>query len=134
MQIPAQLPGLKLLTVLTGIYAALWISLEGRVWRVVVMAVGVTAVSLLHLLQNKLGGRTVSLWQWLSITAVLGLCLGGGSGLLTLVFMAVKTGIHAHGPEFTLSQIQWVSQQTPLWVIIGLLTGIGLGMLTAKKS
>jgi hypothetical protein len=134
MQIPAQIPGLKLLTVLTGIYAALWISLEGRVWRVVVMAVGVTAVSLLHLLQNKLGGRAVSLWQWLGITAVLGLCLGGGSGLLTLVFMAVKTGIHAHGPEFTLSQIQWVSQQTPLWVIVGLLTGIGLGMLTAKKS
>jgi len=134
MQIPAKIPGLKFITVLMGIYAALWISLEGSVWRVVVMAVGVTAVSLLHLLQKQLGGRAVSLWQWLTITAVLGLCFGGGSGLLTLVFMAVKTGLHAHGPEFTLRQIQWVSQQTPLWAIVGLLTGIGLGMLTAKRS
>jgi NhaP-type Na+/H+ or K+/H+ antiporter len=57
-----------------------------------------------------------------------------GSSLLTLVFMAIKTGLHAHGPEFTLQEIQWVSQQTPLWAAVGLLIGLGLGMLTARQS
>jgi hypothetical protein len=98
------------------------------------MGVGVTAVSLIHLLQNKLGGQIVTLSKWLIATAVLGLLFGLGSGLLTLVFMAVKTGLHAHGPEFTIQQIRWVIQQIPLWTIAGLLAGLGLGLLTAKQK
>jgi hypothetical protein len=134
MHIPAKIPGLNFITVLMGIYAAIWISLEGALWRVMVMGVGVTAVSLLHLLQKYGGGRLISWPHWLGLTAVIGLLFGLGSSLLTLVFMAVKTGLHAHGPEFTLQEIEWVSQQTPLWAAVGLLIGLGLGMLTARQS
>ena len=134
MHIPAKIPGLKFITVLMGIYAAIWISLEGALWRVMLMGVGATAVSLLHLLQKYGGGRVISWPRWLGLTAIIGLLFGLGSSLLTLVFMAIKTGLHAHGPEFTLQEIQWVSQQTPLWAAVGLLIGLGLGMLTAKQS
>ena len=134
MHIPAKIPGLKFITVLMGIYAAIWISLEGALWRVMLMGVGVTAVSLLQLLQKYCGGRVISWLRWLGLTAIIGLLFGLGSSLLTLVFMAIKTGLHAHGPEFTLQEIQWVSQQTPLWAAVGLLIGLGLGMLTAKQS
>jgi hypothetical protein len=134
MHIPAKIPGLKFITVLMGIYAAIWISLEGTLWRVMLMGVGVTAVSLLHLLQKYGGGRVISWPRWLGLTAIIGLLFGLGSSLLTLVFMAIKTGLHAHGPEFTLQEIQWVSQQTPLWAAVGLLIGLGLGMLTARQS
>jgi hypothetical protein len=132
MQIPTKIPSLNFITVLMGIYAVIWISLEGLLWREIILGVGVTAVSLLHLLQKYGGGHVVSLAKWVGATATLGLLLGLGSSLLTLVFMAVKTGLHAHGPEFTLQEIQWVSRQIPLWAVAGLLIGISLGMLTAN--
>ena len=39
MRVPEKIPGLKLATVLLGGYAAVWISLEGSLWQVVVMGV-----------------------------------------------------------------------------------------------
>ena len=63
------------------------------------------------------------------VTAVFGALLGLGSALFTLLFMAVKTGLHAHGPEFTAEEVNWVVQQIPLWTVVGLLGGLGLGLL-----
>ena len=115
--------------VVVGAYGVVWISLEGLLWRVIVMGVGVTAVLLLHLVRKVLDGRAFGLWQWVGITAVAGGLFGLSSSLLTLVFMAIKTGLHAHGPEFALGEIQWVWQQLPLWCIVGLLAGVGVGLL-----
>lgn len=97
------------------------------------MGVSTTAVVLAYLMQHFLGGRTFSVKQWLGITAVLGLIFGLSSGLLTLLFMAVKTGLHAHGPEFTPPEVTWVIQQTLWWTIVGLMAGLGLGMVTSKS-
>jgi len=134
MHIPERIPGLKLATAVLAIYFALWISLEGSLWRVVVMGVGATAVSLGHLSQKYLAGRVLSWQKWVVVTAVLGLLFGLGSSTLTLLFMTVKTGLHAHGPEFSLNQIQWMLAQTPLWAIVGLLAGTGIGLLLTYKS
>ena len=130
MVFPGRRPYLKWLTAVYILYALIWIPLEGNLVRVVVMGVGTTAVALAHLAQRFLGGKTLTRTQWLGATAVLGLLLGLGSSLLTLLFMAVKTGLHAHGPEFTLQQITWVWQQLPLWSLAGLISGLGLGMIT----
>ena len=43
--------------------------------------------------------------------------------------MAIKTGLHAHGPEFSGSELDWVLQQIPMWALVGLLGGLGLGFL-----
>ncbi len=123
------------LTVVLGVYTAVWMSLEGRLWQVVAMGVGWTAVLLLYLIQKQLGGRLAAgrltaVWQW----AVAGLLMGVGSGVLTLVFMVVKTGLHAHGPEFSQVEIVWVLQRTPLWALSGLLAGLGLGLLRLAQS
>lgn len=98
------------------------------------MGVGTTAVSVAYAIQYFLGGRTFSGKQWVGITAVLGLLFGLGSGLLTLLFMVIKTGLHAHGPEFTPPEVTWIMQQVPLWTAVGLLAGLGLGMVTSKKN
>ena len=115
-----------------AIYAVIWVSLEGRLERAILMGVGVTAVSLLHLLQKRFGGQSLSLKKWLQITAVSGLFAGLGSGPLTLIAMILKTGLHAHGPEFTQAELQWTIQQIPLWAIVGLLMGVGIGILTSN--
>ncbi|HID54490.1 MAG TPA: hypothetical protein EYP41_20930 [Anaerolineae bacterium] len=133
MQIPQKLPGLKWLTAVVGIYGIIWIGLEGELWRSVLLAVGVTAVSLLYLWQKYLGGRVLSAGKWLGLTAVSGLLFGLGSGLFILLFMAVKTGLHDHGPEFSLAELEWVARQIPLWTGAGILIGLGLGMIGLGK-
>ncbi|MCB9423205.1 MAG: hypothetical protein H6667_25640 [Ardenticatenaceae bacterium] len=129
MQIPQKIPSLKLVFVLLAVYTAVWISLEGALWQVVVMGAGYTAVSLGYGWQKWLGGRVVDGWRWWGVTAVTGLLFGLGSGLLTLVFMAVKTGLHAHGPEFTPAQINWTLRQTPIWAAASLLAALGLALI-----
>jgi len=121
---------LKWVTAVYILYALVWMSLEGSLVRVVIMGAGTTAVSLAYLTRRFWSNRTLPRGVQLGGTAVLGLLFGLGSGLLTLLFMAVKTGLHAHGPEFTPQQIAWVWQQTPLWALAGLLAGLGLGMIT----
>jgi hypothetical protein len=130
MQIPERVPGLKWLMVAWGGYGAVWIALEGVLWQTVLLAVGATAVTLLSLTQKYLSGRKLSLGWWLGGTAVAGLTFGLLSGLLTLFFMALKTGLHAHGPEFTPEEIAWVVGQLWLWTAVGSLVGLGLGSLT----
>ncbi len=134
MQIPRKIPGLKLVLVFLAIYTAVWITLEGALWRVIVMGVSVTAVSLGYGWQKWLGGRLVNGWMWWGGTAVTGLLFGLGSGLLSLVFMVVKTGLHAHGPEFTPTEINWVLQQTPIWTMAGLFAGLGWGLLIKSRT
>ncbi|NKQ34571.1 MAG: hypothetical protein HF973_03040 [Chloroflexi bacterium] len=134
MQIPHKLPGLKWLTAVVGIYGVIWIGLEGELWRSILLAVGVTAVSLLYLWQKYLGGRALPAGKWLGMTAVSGFLFGLGSSLLTLLLMAVKTGLHGHGPEFSPAELEWVINQIPLWTAVGLLIGLGIGMIGAGKK
>ena len=132
MSFPAKIPGLRWITAVYALYAFIWISLEGSLAGVLLMGVSTTAVLLLYLGQQFLGEYTFSVKQWLGITAVIGLLFGLGSGILTLLFMIIKTGLHAHGPEFTPPEVNWVMQQILWWAIVGLLAGLGLGMVTSK--
>ena len=133
MHFPQRVPGLKLLLVVWGVYTAVWISLEGALWRVVIMGVVTTTVALAHLWQRFLGGKTMARGKGVLVTAVSGLVLGAGSSGLTLVFMAVKTGLHAHGPEFSAAEVAWIIGQLPLWTAVGLLVGLGLGLIWAGR-
>ncbi|GIK55614.1 MAG: hypothetical protein HND44_05050 [Chloroflexi bacterium] len=129
MQIPARVPGLKLLTIGWVAYGVIWIAPEGVLWQAVLLGGLTTAVLLAYLVQKVAGGRVVAVGWWLGGTAVTGALFGVLTGLLTLFFMALKTGLHAHGPEFTPAEINWVLAQMPLWTAVGLLTGAGLGLV-----
>jgi len=134
IQLPEKFPFLKLTLILLGVYTVFWISLEGGLLRVVWMGVGVTAVSTLHLLQKQFGGRTLQAKWWVGVTAVSGTISGLLSVGTTLIFMIVKTGLHAHGPEFTPSEIEWVIQQWSLWGTVGLLCGSAIGFISAGRE
>lgn len=134
MQVPPKVLGLKWITLIVGIYAIVWIALEGDLRRVVLLGVGVTAVCLGQIIERYFAGRKFELRQWLLFMATVGLLFGVGSALVTLLLMAVKTGLHAHGAEFTLAEIQWVGQQLLLWSLVGLLTGLGVGLLMATAD
>ncbi|MBE2198030.1 MAG: hypothetical protein IAE79_05430 [Anaerolinea sp.] len=130
MQIPARIPGLRWLTIVWGVYAAIWISLEGDLRQVVALGVCTMLVGLGHGMQRRWAGRPFPAPGWLARMAATGLLLGAGSSILTLFFMALKTGLHAHGPEFTADELAWVMRQLPLWAGVGGMTGLGLGLLS----
>lgn len=134
MQLPDRVPGLKWLTILVSIYAVIWISLEGDLRQVLLLSAGLVLLLAGTLIGRFLAGRTYRLLPWLIICAGGGAILGLFFGISTLVSMAIKTGLHGHGPEFTLDEISWVISQIPFWSVLGLLIGAGLGALAAGFS
>lgn len=134
MQIPARIPGLRWLTIAWGVYAVIWISLEGDLRQVVALGVCTMLVGLGHGVQRRWAGRPFLAPGWLARMAATGLLLGAGSSILTLFFMALKTGLHAHGPEFTADELAWVLRQLPLWAGAGGMTGLGLGLLSLAMA
>ncbi len=77
--------------------------------------------------------RPFTLPIFLLLNTLLGLLAGAFAGPLSLFFMVLKTGLHAHGPEFTAAEINWVLQHIPFWGISGALGGLGIGLLLASR-
>lgn len=134
MQLPNRVPALKWITVIWGIYVVVWAALESGLWTTVFAAVLTAIVLFGHLFNRVLSGRKLSPVVGVSVTAVIGALFGLGSAVFTLFFMAIKTGLHAHGPEFSALEINWIFQQIPLWTLAGLLGGLGLGLLLIAVS
>lgn len=134
MVFPQKISGLNWLFGLWMVYTAVWISREGSLWQVTLMATLTTILLLGYSWQRWLGGRRVGRGVGVLLTAVSGVLLGAGSGLLTFVFMVIKTGLHAHGPEFTPAEIAWVWNMLPLWTAVCLLIGLGLGLIWAGSK
>ncbi len=120
---------MKWLTGLTAVYAFIWMSLEGNLTRVIVMGTAVSLSVALHLMQRLLGGRVFQPPGWLAVIGMAGLLVGVGSGVLTFVFMGLKTGLHSHGPEFRAAEIEGVLASIPIWGLAGLVAGLGVGVL-----
>ena len=80
-------------------------------------------------MRRILGGRRVTGIKLGILLALLGTLYGALSNIMVLVFMTIKTGAHAHGPEYTTFQIDWIINQLPYWAVAGLLAGIGFGLL-----
>ena len=130
MRIPAHFPGLRLATLLLMAAAVAWIAPEGDLLSVMALSIALTLLLLTHAARRWLGGKTLPAGHWLAALSLLGLAAELGSGLLALLLMAVKTGLHGHGPEFSAGEIAWVLRNTPFWAAAGLLSGGGLGLFT----
>ena len=60
---------------------------------------------------------------------VTGILVGLAIAPLTILLMAIKTGIHAHPiPDYSYEQIFTVISRIPVWVISGLLIVFGIGI------
>lgn len=144
MRIPATIPHIKAVFVVVGVLAVGWMALEGDLAREILMAAIIwlpgLAYGITRLAQGtEFGGRRGrrrglrSVGRWLLLTAVVGALAGAGLALLTLFLMALKTGLHAHGPEYTAGEIAWVWAQLPLWAAVGGLAGLGVGAVVVGK-
>lgn len=129
MKIPPKIPGLRIAALPVALYAVIWITLEGDLGRLLLLAAGLSLVGGGFIVQRFLGGRTLSGGRWLLVSAGTGFLLVLSTGLLATLLMALKTGLHAHGPEFSAEQFDWLLGQLPIWAVAGALAGLGLGLL-----
>ncbi|MCA9934630.1 MAG: hypothetical protein H6662_19980 [Ardenticatenaceae bacterium] len=133
IQLPTRITVVRRLTIIWAVYALVWMGWEGNLHRVVWMGAGTALLLAVKGLQWVGRKRPYPSHHLLAITTALGLLAGLGAIPLTLLFMVVKTGLHAHGPEFTLIEINWVIQQTFLWGLVGALLGLGMGLLLVAR-
>ena len=119
---------LRWATAVVALYGVIWIAPEGDLVRVVLLGTGVTLVTVGHLAQ-RLPHHDLTGPRRLLAAAALGLLVGAGVPLVTLALMALKTGLHAHGPEFTVAEISWVASRLPWWAAGGGLAGLGAALL-----
>ena len=118
---------LKLGGVILGIVILIWLPIEesNKIF-VLILSGLVCAWAGIWLLQGtyKTKLRTI-------ITYIL---VGGGAGLMmglvAILLMAIKTGIHGHGtPDYTPEQIIEILLRTPFFVLGGVLIGVGGSLL-----
>jgi hypothetical protein len=133
MYVPPKIPGLRIATVLVALYAVVWISLEGNMGRLLLLAAGLSLIGVGYAVQRLLGGRTLSKRRWIITSAGIGFLVALSTGLLALLLTALKTGLHSHGREFSGEQVDWLFRQIVIWASAGALAGLGLGLLTADR-
>ena len=134
MKIPPTIPYFKPMLGLALAYGFLWMALEGTLWRDLILAATVVLLAIGYLTIRFLGGRTLSSRRFVLVAAAAGLAGGVALPFVTIFLMALKTGIHAHGPEYTAREIAWVWQQLPLWGTVGGLVGLGLGLVATGRQ
>jgi hypothetical protein len=121
---------MRLATLLLIAATIIWIAFEGYLPRVLLLSVAGTLLVMIQVIHRILGGTVLSPVGWLLGFTLSGLVAGAGIPLLTLLLMVVKTGLHAHGPEFSAAEFVWVASNIPVWTGGGLLAGAGLALIT----
>jgi len=134
MEIPRAIPCFKLAVAVVGLYAAAWMILEGDLRRDVLLAAAGLLLGALYLVGRRWGGRFVSPGRVVAGATVAGLVYGLALVALVLFLMALKTGIHAHGPEYTAAEVAWVWRQWLVWGGAGALVGLGVGLLLVARG
>lgn len=108
-----------------------WMPFEGIFWLVTTVGVGITFLWGWVVYQQTACLRS----QKVQIRiATFGVLAGLIAPAVVLALMVLKTGIHAHGPEFTAEEIIWITRQFLIWPIAGGIAGLGFGMLATSRS
>ena len=116
--------------IVLGLFGLAWISLEGAPRWSAIMAFTTLLVGIGILAKKFFSDRRVNKYGWIVLFAGCGLAVGLLFAPATLLFMAIKTGLHGHGTEFTRTEIEWFLDRVTLWTAAGLMAGVGLGLLT----
>jgi hypothetical protein len=129
MKIPSRIPYFKAAHGATTLLAFVWMALEGDLRWDLILALALALLALGHLALRYPGGRTMTAGRFVVLAAAAGIAGGFGAVVITLFLMILKTGMHAHGPEYTSQEITWVWSQMPIWGGAGGLAGLGLALL-----
>lgn len=108
-----------------------WLPPEGNIVLVVGFGWLTAGILILRLARRWLDQLALQLKGWLFAWGAIGVAIGTVAPWIVLALMTLKTGIHAHGPEYTPAEINWVVRQWLIWIILGGGIGFGYGLLAA---
>ncbi len=134
MLFPKQILHFRLLVLLWGAYAAVWLALEGAPGRELLLAAGGLALVAVAGAARVCGGRRLPAGQVVGLAGAVGLVAGAAVVPAALAAMAFKTGLHAHGAQYTTAQIAGLWAQWPLWLVAGGMAGLGLGLVGLGRA
>ncbi len=134
MLIPGKGLWFKWVVLLWALVAVIWMILEGGLELTVFLGLSTSLLMLFALVRKVHAKWPQVLDRSVPALGFLGFLCGLATVLMTLFLMAFKTGLHAHGPEYTMGEIAWVIDQTLLWAVSGLMVGVGLGLLLKAFS
>jgi len=120
--------------VLILLASILWLALEGNLTLTACLAALLTALLIYEGLYRLRRAESRRWSRSIALFPPLGFLTGITVVLITLALMVLKSGLHAHGPEFTRDEFELVWRQGILLAISGLLCGTALAILTFKKG
>jgi len=129
MRIPGRVPYLRVATLLWGLYALVWTALEASLARDALLAGWGLALLALAAAARRFGRRALPAGRVAAVGGAVGLAWGAALGPAVLLLMAVKTGLHGHGAEYSAAQVAAVVGQSVWWVGAGVVGGVGLALL-----
>ncbi len=119
---------LALLTLLGGLIAFIWLSLEDNsLLSVLAMGIGTAMLSVTHMLYAY---AVLSNLRRRVRYALIGALSGGGAALAAAGLMFLKTAIHAHAvPDYPFASILGMAARTPIWAAAGALLGMAVALI-----
>lgn len=136
----------RILFLIVGISWIIWLSIENSSERVVllfsVILCGLIALRFVikypaqsiegnNNTQSGVQQSTRKKYYYPLIGAVTGMAVTP----VAIFMMALKTGLHGHlGPDFSSAQMISVLFRTPIWIIGGILTGLGVSLMSWSQD
>ncbi len=122
---------LRLVTMGYGLLLFIWLTPEDNtVWPVALVGLGLALLSMIWLVQRRLGGSAFSAKHVPISGALLGAIVGLGGALSSAGLMFFKNALHAHVFwDFPPAMVVAMLTRAPSWVLAGALAGLGMGCL-----
>ena len=130
-KLPTSPKRLPLITLLYGVSAFFWLSIEDTGWLVIVFGIGLALLVIAHGLfrLGGMGDRRLPAWMWLPVAAGIGALTGVSSIAATLLLMLIKISLHGHlYPDYTFPLMSGLAARLPAWTLAGLLIGLAAGL------
>lgn len=119
----------RLAVAVFGLYFLVWTQLEGNFRNVILLGVAGAFLAGWTIWRRWIAQRIATQTQFAIALSALGLAIGLAIPLMILLGMAIKQGLHGHGPEYTTAQVAAITQSL-LWAgLVGLLFGVAAGLL-----
>jgi hypothetical protein len=123
---------LRISAIVLGIALILWLPIEDvNLSQVLFFANAVCAWWAARFLLNIAPQHPAFLWRHVLIGLVAGLAVSP----VAVFLMAFKSGLHGHGiPDFSSAQVLGVLARSPVWIVAGLLLGLGVALARLSQQ
>lgn len=134
MTSPDRLPlrvWLRISALILGIALIVWLPIEDvNLNQVLFFANAICAWWAVRFLLDISPQNPALLWRHVLIGLVAGLAVSP----VALFLMAFKSGLHGHGiPDFSAGQILSILARSPVWIVAGLLLGLGVALARLSR-